>query len=333
MSTPFSSPFHHNEILRTKNYLAGSLCETSFNFNQSKGANVLTEIPDSPFIPDGPAAPDGMAVAVGMVTEANNKTDTLGNWTRYSEETYNKAISDAKFNFLIMSPDNDPTFASAFPTAIAALKKLQNSVAKTTNHRYLVVKVWRSGCTFIQPQNFSFPIINGGNFKYPFSLRVPPAGPDLVSSEETSVNKQIQAKNDITEPKPAEETRMEVNNRSHSSSMKATGIRKFRLDDLNAFMSLAVFGYALRGAGICPDHGAGYSGVSETYVGWYKASWEGNMAFLHSFDATLYWVQGCIASDTGSHRSETVVIGGNPGFIVNFQMSARGSSESCWPED
>ncbi|KAJ7336963.1 hypothetical protein DFH08DRAFT_939197 [Mycena albidolilacea] len=140
MSTPFSSPFHHNELLRTKNYLAGSLFETSFNFKLSKGANVLTEIPEGPLKPDGPAAPDGMAVAVGMVAEANNRTDTLGNWTRYSEQTYNKTICDAKFNFLIMSPDNDPTFASAFPTAIAALKKLQNSVAKTKNHLYLVVK-------------------------------------------------------------------------------------------------------------------------------------------------------------------------------------------------
>lgn len=104
MSTPFSSPFHHNELLRTKNYLAGSLFETSFNFKLSKGANVLTEIPEGPLKPDGPAAPDGMAVAVGMVAEANNRTDTLGNWTRYSEQTYNKTICDAKFNFLIISP-------------------------------------------------------------------------------------------------------------------------------------------------------------------------------------------------------------------------------------
>ncbi|KAJ7816707.1 hypothetical protein B0H14DRAFT_3877769 [Mycena olivaceomarginata] len=163
MSTPFSSPFHHNELLRTKNYLAGSLFETSFNFKLSKGANVLTEIPEGPLKPDGPAAPDGMAVAVGMVAEANNRTDTLGNWTRYSEQTYNKTICDAKFNFLIMSPDNDPTFASAFPTAIAALKKLQNSVAKTKNHLYLVV--------FERKTSSSAPTIDIDSYPVPTECR------------------------------------------------------------------------------------------------------------------------------------------------------------------
>jgi hypothetical protein len=42
--------------------------------------------------------------------------------------------------------------------------------------------------------------------------------------------------------------------------------------------------------GICTDHGAGHSIVPEMYVGRYKASREGDVAFLHSFDATLYWV-------------------------------------------
>jgi len=104
MSTPFSSPFHHGELLQTKNYLSGSLFESSFNFKLSKGANVLTEIPDGPLDLDGPAAPNGIAIAVGMVAEATNKTDTLGNWTRYSEQTYGKTISDAKHNFSIISP-------------------------------------------------------------------------------------------------------------------------------------------------------------------------------------------------------------------------------------
>ncbi|KAJ6629467.1 hypothetical protein B0H10DRAFT_1939851 [Mycena sp. CBHHK59/15] len=106
----------------------------------SERANVLTEIPDGPLDPDGPAAPDGIAIAIGMVAEATNKTDTIGNWTRYSEQTYGKAISDAKHNFSIISPNNDPTFATAFPTTIATLKKVQNSIAKTKNHLYLVVK-------------------------------------------------------------------------------------------------------------------------------------------------------------------------------------------------
>jgi hypothetical protein len=100
----FSSPFHQNELVRTKNYLAGSLFESSFIFKTSKGANILTEIPEGVVDPDGPAPPDGVAVVIGTVIDTDLRVTTLGNWSKYMENTYNKPITSAKHTFLIIEP-------------------------------------------------------------------------------------------------------------------------------------------------------------------------------------------------------------------------------------
>ncbi|KAJ7803505.1 hypothetical protein B0H14DRAFT_2613209 [Mycena olivaceomarginata] len=103
----FSSPFHQNELVRTKNYLAGSLFESSFIFKTSKGTNILTEIPEGVVDPDGPAPPDGVAVVIGTVID-----------NRPSK--------------------NDPTFAGDFTKAVTVLKRLQTKIAKINKHLWLV---------------------------------------------------------------------------------------------------------------------------------------------------------------------------------------------------
>ncbi|KAJ7364746.1 hypothetical protein DFH08DRAFT_950309 [Mycena albidolilacea] len=134
----FSSPFHQNELVRTKNYLAGSLFESSFIFKTSKGANILTEIPEGVVDPDGPAPPDGVAVVIGTVIDTDLRVTTLGNWSKYMENTYNKPITSAKHTFLIIEPENDPTFAGDFTKAVTVLKRLQTKIAKTNKHLWLV---------------------------------------------------------------------------------------------------------------------------------------------------------------------------------------------------
>ncbi|KAJ7874238.1 hypothetical protein B0H14DRAFT_3437907 [Mycena olivaceomarginata] len=138
----FSSSFHRNSLLRTKQYLAGSLFPSSAVWTRSGKMDTLTEVMSGPVNPDGPATPDAIIIAVGVVSEEQLKVTPVGNWSAYTSETYKKKefAKDSKYNFLIISPKNDPVFAADFPVYIAALKKQQNSVSKTGIDKWLLAK-------------------------------------------------------------------------------------------------------------------------------------------------------------------------------------------------
>ncbi|KAJ6613332.1 hypothetical protein B0H10DRAFT_1951595 [Mycena sp. CBHHK59/15] len=138
MSSLFSSPFHRNSLMRTKNYVASSLFASSFEFTKLNRAEFLTEKLSGTPDPDGPAAPDGNAILVSIVSDSKLKVGPIGNWNRYSETTYNSAIEDAKYNIFVVQAKNDPAFRPDFPVIIAALKKLQSSVSKTHIDKWFV---------------------------------------------------------------------------------------------------------------------------------------------------------------------------------------------------
>ncbi|KAJ7309184.1 hypothetical protein DFH08DRAFT_823608 [Mycena albidolilacea] len=120
--------------------------------------DTLTEVMPGPVNPDGPATPDAikainhvgqphlsvpyLIITVGVVSEEQLKVTPVGNWSTYTSETYKKKefAKDSKYNFLIISPKNDPVFAANFPVYIAALKKQQNSVSKTGIDKWLLAK-------------------------------------------------------------------------------------------------------------------------------------------------------------------------------------------------
>ncbi|KAJ7352549.1 hypothetical protein DFH08DRAFT_805761 [Mycena albidolilacea] len=138
----FSSSFHRNSLLRTKQYLAGSLFPSSAVWTRSGKMDTLTKVMPGPVNPDRPAAPDAIIIAVGIVSEDQLKVTPVGNWSTYTSET-NKKIEfakDSKYTFLIISPKNGPVFAIDFPVYIAALKKQQNSVSKTGIDKWLLAK-------------------------------------------------------------------------------------------------------------------------------------------------------------------------------------------------
>ncbi|KAJ7805954.1 hypothetical protein B0H14DRAFT_2610803 [Mycena olivaceomarginata] len=63
--------------------------------------------------------------------------------------------------------------------------------------------------------------------------------------------------------------------------------------------NLAVFGCALRGTGICADNGIGHSGVSEKYVGRYKAS--RRVTWLFFTCLTLVYTGFCTTATNDIH--------------------------------
>ncbi|KAJ6490798.1 hypothetical protein C8R47DRAFT_1215061 [Mycena vitilis] len=140
MST-FSSPFHRNGLMRTKQYLASSSFPSSVHWVKDGLSNVLTEILPDPVDPEGPAAPDAIIVAVGVVADTQFKTSTVGNYNAHPSEDYKaKRFDQSKYTFLIIAPKSDPTFKPDFPLFINALKKLQNSISKTKINKWLISK-------------------------------------------------------------------------------------------------------------------------------------------------------------------------------------------------
>ncbi|KAJ7767350.1 hypothetical protein B0H14DRAFT_3165164 [Mycena olivaceomarginata] len=129
----FSSSFHRNSLLRTKQYLAGSLFPSSAVWTRSGKMNTLTEAMPGPIDPYGPAAPDAIVIAVGIVSEDQLKV-TLQ---------------------LATGQQNDPVFAADFPVCIAALNKQQNSVSKTGINKWLLVKDGNDDAI-----RFSFKVLN-----------------------------------------------------------------------------------------------------------------------------------------------------------------------------
>ncbi|KAJ7045299.1 hypothetical protein C8F04DRAFT_1174261 [Mycena alexandri] len=152
----FSSAFHRNSLLRTKEYLAGSLCSSSVEWTRSGPGNTLTTVMPGPIDPDGPAAPDAVLIAVGIVSDSQLKVEPAGNWSAYSLSTYSKEFSASKYTFLLTKPsmylslrtmsnltiltENDVVFLPDFPIAVTALKKFQNLTSKSKTNKWLIAQ-------------------------------------------------------------------------------------------------------------------------------------------------------------------------------------------------
>ncbi|KAJ7469815.1 hypothetical protein B0H11DRAFT_1920435 [Mycena galericulata] len=79
MAPPFSSPFHRNHLLRTKEYAAGPLFQlSSLAFTKKGRGHILSDIIPGPIDPDGPAPPDATIIAIGTVSPALLQTNTQG---------------------------------------------------------------------------------------------------------------------------------------------------------------------------------------------------------------------------------------------------------------
>ncbi|KAJ7608042.1 hypothetical protein DFH06DRAFT_1379351 [Mycena polygramma] len=140
MST-FSSPFHRDRLMRTKQYLGSSTFLSSVHWAKTGNSHILTEVLPDPEGPEGPAAPDAIVMVVGTVADTQFKTTTVGNYNAHPTEDYKqKRFDQAKYTFLIIAPKSDPTFAPDFPLFILALKKLQNSISRTKINKWLISK-------------------------------------------------------------------------------------------------------------------------------------------------------------------------------------------------
>ncbi|KAJ6550751.1 hypothetical protein B0H10DRAFT_2242553 [Mycena sp. CBHHK59/15] len=62
----FSSPFHRNGLLRTKEYAASSLFPSAFKFVKAGKDHTLTIDVPGPVIPDAPAPADAIVIAIGV---------------------------------------------------------------------------------------------------------------------------------------------------------------------------------------------------------------------------------------------------------------------------
>ncbi|KAJ7618847.1 hypothetical protein DFH06DRAFT_1236618 [Mycena polygramma] len=140
MST-FSSPFHRDDLMRTKQYLGSSTFLSSVHWAKTGNSHILTEVLPSPIDPEGPAAPDAIVIAVGIVADTQFKTTTVGNYNAHPTEDYKqKRFDQSKYTFLIIAPKSDPTFASDFPPFILTLKKLQSIISRTKINKWLISK-------------------------------------------------------------------------------------------------------------------------------------------------------------------------------------------------
>ncbi|KAJ7037488.1 hypothetical protein C8F04DRAFT_1232618 [Mycena alexandri] len=139
---PFSSPFHRDGLLRTKEYIPSSLFASSVVWTRTGKEETLTKVMPGPLNPDGPAAPDAVLIVIGIVSDSNFlKLGTVGNWSSYTNDDWKKKdFSAAKYTFTILEPKNDPTFAPDFPIALTALKKLQSAISKTHVNKWLIVE-------------------------------------------------------------------------------------------------------------------------------------------------------------------------------------------------
>ncbi|KAJ7102304.1 hypothetical protein B0H15DRAFT_943242 [Mycena belliarum] len=134
----FSSPFHRDHLLRTKEYTASSLFPSAFSFAKAPKGHILKLVVPGPIDPDAPAPPDAIIIVIGMVSASSLWLSPTGNWSPNSQ--YSKSLREAKYTFIITKPVNDPTFAPDFAASITALKRTQSSISKTGNNKWFIVK-------------------------------------------------------------------------------------------------------------------------------------------------------------------------------------------------
>ncbi|KAJ7047229.1 hypothetical protein C8F04DRAFT_1248251 [Mycena alexandri] len=139
---PFSSAFHRDRLLRTKEYIPSSLFSSSVTWTRNGQRETLTKIMPGPLDPDGPDVPDAVLIAIGIVSDSNTlKVGPVGNWSTYSNDQWKKKeFAGAKYTFTILKPRNDPVFAPDFPITVAALKKLQTAISKTHTNKWFIVQ-------------------------------------------------------------------------------------------------------------------------------------------------------------------------------------------------
>ncbi|KAJ6561397.1 hypothetical protein DFH09DRAFT_1479697 [Mycena vulgaris] len=137
MSKSFSSPFHRDHLIRTKQYAASPMFPASFTFAKMGRGHKLTEVIPGPIDPDGPAPPDGIIIVIGTVSDTNLWLSPLGNYNPTS--TFKKPIQEAKYVFMIDKPKTDPTFEPDYPVAMAALDKVQTSISRTGINKWFIV--------------------------------------------------------------------------------------------------------------------------------------------------------------------------------------------------
>lgn len=88
---PFSSPFHRDGLLRTKEYIPSSLFASSVVWTRTGKEETLTKVMPGPLNPDGPAAPDAVLIVIGIVSDSNFlKLGTVGNWFEPPSDVYPK---------------------------------------------------------------------------------------------------------------------------------------------------------------------------------------------------------------------------------------------------
>ncbi|KAJ6539951.1 hypothetical protein B0H10DRAFT_2138820 [Mycena sp. CBHHK59/15] len=136
----FSSPFHRNGLLRTKEYAASALFPSAFKFVKAGNGHTLTVDVPGPVNPDAPAPADAIVIVIDVVSDSCFFLSPTGNWNPKRDVQYAKPLEDAKYTFLITKPVNDLTFAPDFPVFITAVKKYQLSISKTGINKWLVVK-------------------------------------------------------------------------------------------------------------------------------------------------------------------------------------------------
>ncbi|KAJ7029662.1 hypothetical protein C8F04DRAFT_1187513 [Mycena alexandri] len=148
---PFSSPFHRDGLLRTKEYIPSSLFASSVVWTRTGKEETLTQVMPGPLDPDGPAAPDAVLIVIGIVSDSNFlKLGTVGNWSSYTNDDWKKNdFSAAKYTFTILEPSlrspkavhqlrravaTTSTAATALPASspVAAVVVTANSVPSAT---------------------------------------------------------------------------------------------------------------------------------------------------------------------------------------------------------
>ncbi|KAJ6622930.1 hypothetical protein B0H10DRAFT_2187333 [Mycena sp. CBHHK59/15] len=128
---PFSSPFHRNTLLRTKQYAASTLFPSSFTFVKDGHGHTLSDILPGPLDPDAPAAPHTVAIVIGVVTESKMFLTPAGSHLPGGQ--FPKKFAKAKYVFMVTKPVD-------FPVKINALKKYQTSISKTGVNKWFISK-------------------------------------------------------------------------------------------------------------------------------------------------------------------------------------------------
>ncbi|KAJ7122519.1 hypothetical protein C8R43DRAFT_959230 [Mycena crocata] len=134
---PFDSVSHRASLIRSNAYTAHPSFLSAFTFEKSGRGHILKEVQVGPIDPDGPATPDAIVVAIGVVSHSDASIGPVGNWgPQFAEKT---PIQKAKYVLIINKPTRDAVFAPDFSTTISTLKKLQDSISKTHDNRYLTI--------------------------------------------------------------------------------------------------------------------------------------------------------------------------------------------------